>query len=78
MALYAVRPEFIYGKGAAKKPYRQAGNVLEWFRQQTRRMICRDEALWAIALWMSHFLKREFETVFIHKVDSMVKVNAHS
>jgi len=48
VALYYLRPAFLYGADAASKPY-------NWVAQA------------AIIAWMIHFLKREFETIFIHK-----------
>jgi very-long-chain enoyl-CoA reductase len=45
---YATRPAFLYGEGAAAKPF--------------------DHTAWlGVVAWSVHFLKREFETVFIHR-----------
>ena len=48
VGLYALRPDFLYGKDASATPY----NIV---------------ALTGVICWMAHFLKRELETIFVHK-----------
>ena len=48
MALYALRPSFVYGASASAAPWSPV-------------------ALVCVALWLAHFLKREAETLWVHK-----------
>jgi len=45
---FYLRPDFVYGKGAALRPYSQVQNL-------------------ALYLFVAHFVKREIETLFVHR-----------
>jgi len=45
---FYLRPDFIYGKGAALKPYHPVQQI-------------------AFYLFVAHFIKRELETIFVHR-----------
>jgi len=48
VALYYLRPAFVFGAGANTKPFNHVANL-------------------GVLCWIIHFMKREFETIFIHK-----------